>query len=276
MRSYGLTTEQQHGPLGLGERQPRLSWKLDSDRPGAAQTAYRITAAERADHLDDPPCCAGTADGGSPPRVNVLAAIVADVVDFADGSRRVIATDGGWTERPGAIRSADLLMGQRVDARQHVQGWDAPGAVPTTVTGFQPVMVVDTDPGPLVSEPDEPVRVTLDVPAVTVQRRGPHRFIVDCGQNLVGRVRLTVRGAGAGRTITLRHAEVLCDGELYVDNLRRATATDSYTAGGAPTEVFEPQFTVHGFRYVASGHYTFTAAAPAALPPTTSDPGDPT
>jgi alpha-L-rhamnosidase len=44
MTPYGLTTEQRTEPLGPGERQPRLSWKSRSDRRGAAQTAYRVTA----------------------------------------------------------------------------------------------------------------------------------------------------------------------------------------------------------------------------------------
>ena len=114
------------------------------------------------------------------------------VVDFADGSRQVVATDAGWTERPGAIRAADLLMGEYVDARAHVPGWDAPGAAPT---GFRPVAVLDTEPGPLVAEPDHPVRVTRDLPRRSAcTGAAPGRFIVDFGQNLVGRVRLTVRG----------------------------------------------------------------------------------
>ena len=54
LRPYGLTTEQRHEPLGVGEPHPRLSWKLECDRRGAAQSAYRITAADRIDDLDDP------------------------------------------------------------------------------------------------------------------------------------------------------------------------------------------------------------------------------
>src|SRR5581483_278517 len=169
------------------------------------------------------------------------------VMDFADGSRRTVATDASWTERPGAVRAADLLMGEHVDARLAVPGWDAPGPAGH---GFRPVAVLDSEPGPLVAQPDEPVRVLRELPAVAVHPRGRGRFLVDFGQNLVGRVRLTLRGAGRGRRIVLRHAEMLAGGELYVDNLRRARATDAYTAAGSGTEVFEPRFTVHGFRYL--------------------------
>ena len=53
LKLYGLQTEQRHQPLGVGEPRPRLSWKLAGERRGAAQSAYRITAAEQASDLDD-------------------------------------------------------------------------------------------------------------------------------------------------------------------------------------------------------------------------------
>ncbi|MBP2329664.1 alpha-L-rhamnosidase [Kibdelosporangium banguiense] len=422
IRLYGLQTEQRHEPLGVGEPRPRLSWRLDSARRGAAQSAYRITAAERTADLDDnsrllwdsgrresgdsllvpwdgpvlrsatryywrieiwdetgapaavaqswfetallhrddweavwigrdphglplvdPPSDEDPHDGPPPlhlrreftverqpvrarlyatargiyePRLNgfkvgdielapgwteyhhrlqyqtydvtellqegpnVLGATVADgwwsgyvgfdarrpakhygddtallaqlVVDFADGSRQVVATDATWAEGPGAVQSADLLMGQGVDARRQVSGWDT-----ARISGeeFQPVAVLDTDPGPLVAEPDHPVRVTRDVAPISVRQAEAGRFIVDFGQNLTGRVRLTVRQAESGQRIVLRHAEILADGELYVDNLRSAKATDVYITCGDKREVFEPQFTFHGFRYVEVANY---------------------
>ncbi|MBK8027640.1 MAG: family 78 glycoside hydrolase catalytic domain [Chloroflexi bacterium] len=40
-----LTTEYRRNPLGIDLRIPRLAWRLQTDRPGARQTAYRVTAA---------------------------------------------------------------------------------------------------------------------------------------------------------------------------------------------------------------------------------------
>jgi alpha-L-rhamnosidase len=40
-----LTAEHAVNPIGIGVAQPRLSWKLLSDVPGQAQTAYEIRAA---------------------------------------------------------------------------------------------------------------------------------------------------------------------------------------------------------------------------------------
>jgi alpha-L-rhamnosidase len=88
---------------------------------------------------------------------------------------------------------------------------------------------------------------------VDVVRSPSGATILDFGQNLVGWVRITVRGP-AGTTVTLRHAEVLEHGELGTRPLRAAEATDTYTlAGGGTetgTETWEPWSTFHGFRYV--------------------------
>jgi len=96
----------------------------------------------------------------------------------------------------------------------------------------------------------EPIRVTETFkPAKSTQpRRGV--FIFDMGQNMVGWCRLTVSGP-RGTRVTLRHAERLReDGTLYLDNLRSAQATDVYTLSGKGTEIYQPYFAYHGFRYV--------------------------
>src|SRR3984957_9544566 len=49
-----LTTEHMAHPVGIGVAQPRLSWKLQSDRPGEVQTAYEIRAASSLDRLEQP------------------------------------------------------------------------------------------------------------------------------------------------------------------------------------------------------------------------------
>ena len=78
-------------------------------------------------------------------------------------------------------------------------------------------------------------------------------FVVDFGQNLAGWVRITLRNQKAGSTVQLKHAEVrmhppygAVNGTLYYGNLRKAKATDTYTAKGEPVETYEPMFTQHG------------------------------
>jgi alpha-L-rhamnosidase len=175
-------------------------------------------------------------------------------LDLPGGRRRMVVTDGSWRESPGALRHADLLMGEYVDARNELRGWEEPGYDDSR---WPRALVHDRDTSVLEAACDQPVRVLEELTPVSVQRQpGDGRFIVDLGQNMVGRVRLTIRGPHPGQRVQLRHAEMLePDGQLHVANLRTAEATDVYVARGEATEVFEPRFTLHGFRYVEVSGY---------------------
>jgi alpha-L-rhamnosidase len=166
-------------------------------------------------------------------------------VEYADGHVQRAGTDTFWSAGPSAVLANDLYDGQTIDARLRDDGWLLPGAAPAGWTG---VHAVEFHTGRLT-----PYRG----PAVHRQEtRAPERIwaspsgatLVDFGQNLVGWVRLRARGP-AGAQVTVRHAEVLENGELGVRPLRTAQATDRFILSGAD-DVFEPTFTFHGFRYV--------------------------
>jgi len=165
-----------------------------------------------------------------------------------DGDVTVVATDNTWLAGPSPIVAADLYIGETYDARLENGGWS--GAGDDGSAGLHSVETEDFDAAVMVA-PDGPgVRATEEraVAAVVASRSG--KTILDFGQNLVGRVRITVSGA-AGTEVTLRHAEVLEHGELGVRPLRVAKQTDVYVLKGAPEgETWEPEFTIHGFRYV--------------------------
>ncbi|MBB5139565.1 alpha-L-rhamnosidase [Thermocatellispora tengchongensis] len=177
------------------------------------------------------------------------------VIDYGDGGRDVVVTDAAWREHDGHVRHADLLMGEVHDARleRSTAGRWSPGY---DDSAWRPVRIAGADHDTLIGMLDEPVRVTEEISPAAVTALPGGRILVDLGQNMVGRVRLRVRRAAPGTRVTLRHAEVLDEsGEPYVANLRSAEATDLYIAAGESEEVYEPAFTVHGFRYVEiSGH----------------------
>jgi len=158
-------------------------------------------------------------------------------IDFADGTRTVINTDSDWTAGTGGLRYADLQNGVVDDARLEPAGWSAPGFS----GAFGPVVIVEPSAGRPVAEVAPPIRVHEELPAQSVTRRPDGRIFVDFGQNLVGWVRLRVRG-NTGDRIIIRHAEMLqADDELYLIALRSASATDEYVLGGDPDgETFEP------------------------------------
>lgn len=169
-------------------------------------------------------------------RLSLLAQLEVTTVD---GAVHVLATDESWTARESGVLSDDLYDGQRTDLRKAAIRSDAEDKVE----------VVDADLNRLVAPDGPPVRVTDVVPTVEVTSSPSGATLVDFGQNLVGWVRLRVRGQDRGHEVVVRHAEVLEKGELGVRPLRSAKATDSYLLAGEAEEVLEPSLTFHGFRY---------------------------
>ncbi|WP_432491473.1 family 78 glycoside hydrolase catalytic domain [Kineococcus auxinigenes] len=172
-------------------------------------------------------------------------------VDLADGHRVVVATgpgeDGhGWRAAHGPLLASSLYEGEHHDARLAVAGFSTPGF---DDSGWAGVRSYERDPATLVAAEGPPVRCTQEVLPVAVLTSPSGATVLDFGQNLTGRLRIRVRGR-AGERVQLRHAEVLQDGELYTRPLRTAAATDTYVLAGSPEgEVWEPRFTMHGFRY---------------------------
>jgi alpha-L-rhamnosidase len=174
-------------------------------------------------------------------------------IEYEDGSRETVASDDTWRWAYGSILSNDLLAGDQIDARRNLGAWSTAAYDDTS---WRTVSVSAEKPGavPLVAEPDLPVAVTEELAPKSITARGDGRFLVDMGQNMVGRVRLRAAGT-AGAVVTLRHVEILsAEGEIYTDNLRAALQADEFTLSGGQ-DVFEPKFTFHGFRYVEVSGY---------------------
>jgi len=166
-------------------------------------------------------------------------------VRYADGTAERFGTDAAWRAARGPILAASLYDGETYDARRELSGWSSPGFDDADWAG---VRALEHDAARLVAPTGPPVRRTEEVAPVEVLTSPSGATLLDFGQNLVGRLRIRVEGE-AGRTITLRHAEVLEGGELGVRPLRIARATDTYTLRGGGPEEWEPRFTFHGFRY---------------------------
>jgi alpha-L-rhamnosidase len=165
-------------------------------------------------------------------------------VTFEDGTTQVVGTDEDWTAGPSEVLANDLYDGETIDARRRDDSWKEPGFAGE---GWVGVHALDFDTALL--QPYVGPRVTRwnELPVAEITTSPSGKTLVDFGQNLVGWVRLRVRGP-EGSGITIRHAEVLEHGELGTRPLRSALATDHYILSGRE-DVFEPTFTFHGFRY---------------------------
>ncbi|WP_156759008.1 glycoside hydrolase family 78 protein [Microbacterium karelineae] len=177
---------------------------------------------------------------------DATAALVQLEATLDDGTVVVRGTDGSWRSTLGPVTRADLYMGETYDARRAIAGWDEPGF---DDSDWSAATAVPFDARTLVHPDGPPVRRTETLAVAEVIRTPSGRAVLDFGQNLVGRVRVSVPAMDPGSVVTLRHAEVLENGELGTRPLRAARATDELVSAGEAF-AYEPQFTFHGFRYV--------------------------
>ena len=173
-------------------------------------------------------------------------------VEYMDGTRSVIKTDGTWKSATGAVLKSEIYDGEKYDARLEKSGWNLPGYDDKNWSG---VVTTKTSKHHLVSAVSEPVRKIEEIIPVDIIITPEGDTVIDMGQNMVGWCRLQVE-CPSGTTIKLRHAEVLDkDGNFYITNLRSAKQEIEYTCNGEGVENYEPRFTFQGFRYVAISGY---------------------
>jgi alpha-L-rhamnosidase len=169
-------------------------------------------------------------------------------IEYEDGTRASVVSDESWKlSTAGPIRANNEYDGEEYDARMELAGWNRAGFDDAQ---WEPAQAVQAPAGMVAAQMAEPLRVTDTLKPRSVKKLKTGVYIFDMGQNMVGWCRIWVSGP-KGTRVMLRHAETLNpDGSLYVANLRSAKAADIYTLKGAGTEVYEPRFTYHGFRYV--------------------------
>jgi len=173
-------------------------------------------------------------------------------ITYADGSTEVVGTDNTWKASTGPIISSEIYDGETYDARLEKTGWSQPGYDDHT---WSSTLLLDHSKAILVAPKGPAMRRMMEIKPLGILHTPSGETVFDMGQNIAGWVRLKVKGP-AGATVTLRHGEVLDkDGNLYLENLRRAKQTVTYTLKGGDEETYEPHFTYQGFRYVGVKGY---------------------
>jgi alpha-L-rhamnosidase len=170
------------------------------------------------------------------------------VVRYTDGSETTIVSDGTWkASNDGAIRMDDIYNGETCDATKKLTGWDMSGY---NDKNWENVRTGNYNNNNLIASEGSPVRKIQEIKPVKIFRTPKGDLIADMGQNMVGWLRLRVKGQ-KGTVVTIRHAEVMDKfGEFYTTNLRSAKCQLIYTLAGTGEEIYEPRFTFMGFRFV--------------------------
>jgi alpha-L-rhamnosidase len=169
-------------------------------------------------------------------------------ITYADGTTEAILSDNSWKATSnGPIVESDIYNGELYDARMELTGWDQSGY---NGSKWADALVFNKTNEILIAPQGVPVKAVEEIKPIKLIVTPKGETVFDMGQNMVGWVRLKVAGK-KGDQVTLKFAEVLDKaGNFYTENLRAAKATDVYILKGDGTEIYEPHFTFHGFRFV--------------------------
>lgn len=163
-------------------------------------------------------------------------------VTFDDGTTTTVAATGdGWEAAAEcSVVDSGIYAGEHQDLRITAADFRPVRVGAAALPGYETVPVPEARIAP-------PVRRIETLPVADVLATPSGGTILDFGQNLVGRLRVRLRG-DAGARVTIRHAEVLEDGELSLRPLRNAAATATFDLSGGD-DVLESRFSFYGFRY---------------------------
>jgi alpha-L-rhamnosidase len=177
-----------------------------------------------------------------------LALLVQLVINYTDGTSETITTDKNWkVTNKGPILESDIYNGEKYNANLEMPGWSSAGFKDEA---WQPVALPGHPMDILVAPQGVPVKAIEEIRPEKLFTTPKGEIVFDMGQNMVGWVRLKVKG-NKGDVVVLKFAEVLDkEGNFYMENLRAANCTDTYLLKGEGEEIYEPAFTFHGFRFV--------------------------
>lgn len=168
-------------------------------------------------------------------------------ITYKDGTVQTIASNNEWkVTADGPILANNEFDGEEYDARKEMPGWNKAGF---DDKAWMAAETVQAPGGKIGAQLNRNMKVMETIKPVGIKETG-NTYILDMGQNMVGWLKMKVKGK-AGDRVKLRFAELLKpDGTLYMANLRSALVTDIYTLKSDGEETWEPSFTYHGFRFV--------------------------
>ncbi len=184
-------------------------------------------------------------------------------IEYTDGSRQLLVSDSSWKTRPGPILRNSIYLGEKVDARKIIEGWDKPGL---DDHGWDSAHTAPAPEGDLQAQLAPPIKITAKLRPVAITEPSDGVYIVDMGQNFGGLARFTF-DVPTGTKIKMRYGELLYeDGTLnpmtsVCGQIKRrkpgadgspavAWQADTYIARGGGPETYTPRFTFHAFRYI--------------------------
>lgn len=166
------------------------------------------------------------------------------IAQVEESGKVLAATDDSWKCAVSPLGENNIYDGEFYDGSMDVAGWNVPGGENSwdnaKLAGMDKKQLSPRLSPPILGQETFPVKEVIHTPA--------GETVFDFGQEVTGWVEFVNR-APKGTRLTIRHGEILQEGNFYTDNLRSAKATYTYISSGKE-EVIRPHTTYFGFRYI--------------------------
>ena len=169
------------------------------------------------------------------------------VLEYADGTRCDVVTDGTWLTAPSPVVFNSIYTAEHYDARLEAD-----------TSEWQPATVVACPTELVKSQLLHPVRAVAEHKATAFSKINDSLYVYTFPRNMAGVTRLVAKGR-PGTVLRLKHGEMLYDnGRVNTENIdyhyRPVDDSDPFQTDivvlGDDTVCFEPKFNYKGFQYV--------------------------
>jgi alpha-L-rhamnosidase len=167
-------------------------------------------------------------------------------ITYENGMTEIMGTDETWKGADSPVLFSEIYNGEIYDARQEQDGWCESNFDDSR---WRKVSQVVYNPSHLFAQLGTTIKEIEPVVAKRIFVTPMGDTVIDFGQNMTGWVEFKVTGE-SGEKVVLNCFEVLdAEGNVYLDNLRKAQQTIDYTCKGGEV-VYHPNFTFQGFQFV--------------------------
>ncbi len=167
------------------------------------------------------------------------------VLEYNDGTTADILSDESWKTAPGPTTFSSIFGGEDFNATLEQPGWDGPSF---NDRSWKTVVSLDGPPE-LHSQTAAPIKIFQNFTPARITQIRAGVWLYDFGQNASGIPHLAVKGKKAA-VVRLWPAELLNkNGSITTEPIGSPVYFD-YTLKGEGVEIWQPQFTYYGFRYV--------------------------
>ncbi|OGV57022.1 MAG: hypothetical protein A2017_17210 [Lentisphaerae bacterium GWF2_44_16] len=166
--------------------------------------------------------------------------------------KNILESEQSWKTATGPIVFNAFRNGEFYDARLEFGNWLS---YEYDDSGWKHASLVSPPGGVLEPQIMPACKVMQTMPAVKFWNLPGGEIIYDINQSVAGWARISVSGE-AGALVTVKYSDILDEdtGDISIEGLVHIHSgefqTDRYTLKGSGTEIWEPRFTYHGFRYV--------------------------